>query len=97
MGGVGTMTTEFANTEFKLTNDLPPKQRFPKLHAFEVVKLVNYGLTGSRAPQLSKHVGTHLEPQEYHAKMCESDTVIIDVRNHYEAKIGHFDPPTDGA
>jgi predicted sulfurtransferase len=83
MGGVGTRTTEFADTEFKLI--------------FEVVKLVNYGLAGSRAPQLAKHVGTHLEPQEYHAKMCESDTVIIDVRNHYEAKIGHFDPPTDGA
>jgi len=93
----GLKVTEFANTEFKLTDDLPKKQSFPKLHPFEVVELVNYGLAGSRAPPLSQHGGTHLEPTEYHKKMCESDTVIIDVRNHYEANIGRFKPPADGA
>ncbi|KAL9179614.1 hypothetical protein ACHAXT_008904 [Thalassiosira profunda] len=93
----GEKVTEFANTEFKLTDDLPPKQRFPKLHAFEVVELVNYGLAGSRAPEIAKHGGTHLEPTAYHQKMCEKDTVIIDVRNHYEANIGRFDPPEGGA
>jgi len=93
----GLKVTEFANTEFKLTDDLPPKQRFSKLHPFEVVELVNYGLAGSRAPPLSQHGGTHLEPTEYHKKMCESDTVIIDVRNHYEANIGRFNPPANGA
>lgn len=89
--------TEFANTEFKLTDDLPYKQRFPKLHAFEVPELVNYGLAGDRAPPLSKHGGIHLEPTDYHAKMLQSNTVIIDVRNHYETRIGHFDPPSGGA
>jgi hypothetical protein len=93
----GTRRTEFADTEFKLTDDLPPRQRFPKLHAFEVVELVNYGLAGSRAPDLSRHGGTHLEPEDYHRKMCEPDTVVIDVRNHYEANIGRFDPPEGGA
>ena len=93
----GEKHTEFAKTEFKLTDDLPPKQRFPKLHPFEVVELVNYGLAGSRAPEISKHGGTHLEPEDYHKKMCETDTVIIDVRNHYEANIGRFDPPKGGA
>ena len=93
----GEKITEFANTEFKLTDDLPPKQRFPKLHPFEVVELVNYGLAGSRAPPISKHGGTHLEPSDYHKKMCEKDTVIIDVRNHYEANIGRFAPPKEGA
>mmetsp|Transcript_46795 Transcript_46795/g.98284 ORF Transcript_46795/g.98284 Transcript_46795/m.98284 type:complete len:745 (+) Transcript_46795:38-2272(+) len=93
----GKVVTEFANTEFKLTDDLPPKQRFPKLHAFEVVELVNYGLAGPRAPPIAQHGGTHLEPSEYHAKMCEKDTVVIDVRNHYEANIGRFDPPKEGA
>jgi len=91
------VVTEFANTEFKLTDDLPYKQRFPKLHAFEVSELVNYGLSGNRAPPLSKHGGVHLEPTDYHAKMYESNTVIIDVRNHYETNIGHFDPPPGGA
>lgn len=83
----GEKVTEFANTEFKLTDDLPPKQRFPKLHAFEVVELVNYGLAGGRAPQIGQYGGTHLEPEDYHKKMCEEDTVIIDVRNHYEANV----------
>ena len=93
----GEKMTEFATTEFKLTDDLPPKQRFPKLHAFEVVEIVNYGLAGHRAPDIVKHGGTHLEPTDYHLKMQEKDTVIIDVRNHYEANIGRFDPPKDGA
>ena len=53
----GEKVTEFANTEFKLTDDLPPKQRFPKLHAFEVVEIVNYGLAGSRAPEIAKYGG----------------------------------------
>eukprot|EP00804_Cyclotella_cryptica_P022233 CCRYP_017941-RC/>CCRYP_017941-RC protein AED:0.12 eAED:0.12 QI:0/0.66/0.5/1/0.66/0.5/4/1216/378 len=93
----GEKVTEFARTEFKLTDDLPLKQKFPKLHAFEVVELVNYGLAGKRAPEIAKHGGTHLEPEDYHRKMCEKDTVIIDVRNHYEANIGRFDPPEGGA
>ena len=95
--GTAGRRTEFADTEFKLTDGLPPGQRFPKLHAFEVVELVHYGLAGSRAPDLSAYGGTHLEPEEYHVKMCEPDTVIIDVRNHYEANIGRFDPPVGGA
>jgi len=89
--------TEFAETEFKLTDDLPPKQRFPKLHAFEVVELVNYGLAGKRAPTIAAHGGTHLEPAAYHDKMSDENTVVIDVRNHYEAKIGRFVPPVGGA
>lgn len=42
-------------------------------------------------------LGTHLEPEDYNKKMCEKDTVIIDVRNHYEANIGRFNPPEGGA
>lgn len=38
-----------------------------------------------------------MEPEDYHNKMCEKDTVIIDVRNHYEANIGRFNPPEGGA
>ena len=79
----GQKTTEFAETEFKLTDDLPPKQRFPKLHAFEVVEIVNYGLAGSRAPEISKHGGTHLQPADYHKKMCEKDTGKSPARSIY--------------
>lgn len=86
----------FEETEFKLTDHLPDRQRFPKLNCFHVQELVHYGLTRGQTPHIHK-TGEHLEPQQYHAKMQEKDTVIIDVRNHYEAAIGHFSPPSDGA
>ena len=86
----------FRNTEFKLTDDLPLKHAFPKLHAFKVTEIVNYGLSGERAPSIAK-TGKHLEPKDYHVMMEEKDTVIVDVRNHYEAVIGKFQPPEKGA
>lgn len=84
---------EFKQTEFKLTTDLPLSQAFPSVKIMPVTELVNYGLAGTRAPPI-QYSGTHLDPQAYHAKMQESNTVMIDVRNHYEAAIGHFAPPT---
>ena len=86
---------EFAATEFKLTNDLPLAQKFPNLKVFKVVELVHYGLEGPKAPPIAKFSGIHLEPKDYHQKLGESNTVIIDVRNHYEAAIGRFVPPQD--
>ena len=88
--------SEFKDTEFKLTDRLPTGQMFPKLHAFKVAELVNYGLVGKNAPSISK-AGVHLEPDDYHRKIAEPGTVIIDVRNHYEANIGKFVPPPSGA
>lgn len=86
----------FGETEFKLTDNLPNGQAFPRLHAFKVEEIVNYGLAGVKAPSI-KMTGVHLEPKEYHKKMMEDETVIIDVRNHYEAAIGKFQPPPNGA
>eukprot|EP00554_Chaetoceros_debilis_P007966 CAMPEP_0194079314 /NCGR_PEP_ID=MMETSP0149-20130528/5541_1 /TAXON_ID=122233 /ORGANISM="Chaetoceros debilis, Strain MM31A-1" /LENGTH=623 /DNA_ID=CAMNT_0038760773 /DNA_START=171 /DNA_END=2039 /DNA_ORIENTATION=+ len=86
----------FADTEFKLTDNLPSGQAFPTLHAFKVDELVNYGLSGIKAPSIHMS-GEHLEPKDYDKKMKEKDTVIIDVRNHYEASIGRFQPPVNGA
>ena len=86
---------DFQNTEFKLTQDLPKAQAFPQLKVFPVVELVHYGLEGAKAPPIRKYSGTHLEPREYHQKIAEENTVIIDVRNHYEAAIGRFVPPSE--
>jgi predicted sulfurtransferase len=86
----------FANTEFKLTDNLPEGQAFKTIHAFKVDEIVNYGLAGERAPKVDMS-GVHLEPKDYHQKMMEDNTVIIDVRNHYEAAIGKFTPPSNGA
>ena len=83
----------FSQTEFKLTHHLPEAQAFKEFKVIPVVELVHYGLPGRKAPPISAFHGQHLEPAEYHAKMTQDDTVMIDVRNHYEAQIGRFDPP----
>ena len=85
----------FTDTEFKVTHHLPVAQRFGQLKIMPVTELVNYGLQGSKAPPIQQYSGTHLEPLQYHQKIAENNTVIIDVRNHYEAAIGHFEPPPE--
>lgn len=83
----------FLSTEFKLTHHLPEPQLFPALKLIPVTELVHYGLEGDKAPPIHRYHGIHLEPKEYHEKLAEENTVVIDVRNHYEAIIGRFDPP----
>ena len=88
----------FLGTEFKLTHHVPVAQTFAApLKIIPVQELVHYGLEGAKAPPIHLYHGTHLEPQDYHAKMAESNAVVIDVRNHYEATIGRFVPPTGAA
>ncbi len=93
----------FGDVDFKLTDNLPKGQSFPALKTFPVSEIVNYGL-GQNQPSL-KNGGIHLNSTEYHKKMTESNTVIVDVRNTYEgtydlshvAAIGRFQPPPGGA
>lgn len=77
--------------DFKITDNLPLGQAFPKLKVFAVNELVNYGLGVDGAPS-TKEGGVHLPPREYHEKLLEENTVVIDVRNSYEADIGRFAP-----
>ena len=86
----------FRSTEFKLTHHLPDAQRFGSLKIIPVTELVHYGLDGAKAPPIQLYSGVHLEPQQYHQQLADPDTVVIDVRNHYEANIGRFDPPAHG-
>lgn len=39
---------------------------------------------------LSK-VGKHLTAVEFHNSIDEPDTIVVDMRNHYESEIGHFE------
>lgn len=89
----------FNQTEFKLTHHLlAEKHRFSNgLKIMPVTELVHYGLEGDKAPPIQSYSGVHLEPAAYHQKLAEPDTVVIDVRNHYEAAIGRFDPPSNDA
>ncbi|KNC86901.1 hypothetical protein SARC_00946 [Sphaeroforma arctica JP610] len=75
--------------DYKYIDDLPPDRAFKDLKILPVNELVFYGVDEKHAPLVNG--GTHLDPKDYHQKMKENDTVIIDVRNHYEAEIGRFD------
>jgi predicted sulfurtransferase len=77
--------------DFKLTDNLPLGQKFPKLKVFSVKELVNYGLGVDGAPSVFEG-GVHLDPEDYDKKLHEPNTVVIDVRNSYEADIGRFAP-----
>jgi UPF0176 protein len=52
-------------------------------------KIVADGLENN-AYDLSK-VGTHLTALEFHNALSEPDTIVVDMRNHYESEIGHFE------
>lgn len=87
----------FNETDFKITDGLPYQKRFKALTVQKKEELVAYGLPVHLAPSLKENETKHLEAVDYHKKMAEPDTVIIDVRNRYETEIGRFCPPTDGA
>lgn len=38
-----------------------------------------------------ENVGKHLTAREFNDAMDEPDTLVVDMRNHYESEIGHFD------
>ncbi len=38
-----------------------------------------------------ENVGKHLTAQEWNAAMEDDETIVVDMRNHYESEIGHFD------
>jgi hypothetical protein len=54
---------------------------------FPVNEIVYYGIAPGE--QLGPG-GVHLEPADYHKKLGQDNTVVIDVRNNYECEIGRF-------
>ena len=55
---------------------------------FPVNEIVYYGIAPGE--QLGPG-GVHLEPADYHKKLGQENTVVIDVRNNYEYEIGRFE------
>ncbi|RUT79981.1 oxygen-dependent tRNA uridine(34) hydroxylase TrhO [Ancylomarina longa] len=37
------------------------------------------------------NVGKHLNALEFHNQIGKEDTIVIDMRNHYESEVGHFE------
>jgi predicted sulfurtransferase len=81
----------FKDTDFKFIDDVQPDRHFKDLKLLPVKELVFYGIDDQQAP-LEKG-GIHLDPKDFHEKLQAdpTETVVIDVRNHYEAAIGRFD------
>lgn len=80
----------FEQTDFKFITDQPPDRHFKDLKLLPVKELVFYGISEEQAPL--ENGGVHLEPSAFHDFLGKKeDTVVVDVRNHYEAAIGRFD------
>jgi predicted sulfurtransferase len=82
----------FAKTDFKYTDHLRSDRHFKQLVILPVREIVYYGLRESDAP-IAK-TGNHVPPEQFHKMLQGKDgvpTVVIDVRNHYEAQLGRFD------
>ena len=39
----------------------------------------------------SSDAGRHLSPQEWNDALGDKDTIVVDMRNHYESAVGHFE------
>jgi predicted sulfurtransferase len=80
----------FEQTDFKY---LPAQadRHFKDLKILPVQELVFYGLQEAQAP-LSE-TGIHLDAKDFHSMLQDTskETVVVDVRNHYEAALGRFD------
>ena len=74
-------------TEFKI--DPADEHLFPKLSIKARDEIVTLGLGEDDFSPLET-TATHLSPQEWHKAMQDPDAVLIDIRNDYEHKLGHF-------
>lgn len=77
---------EFKDVPFKFA--IVDGESFTKL-AIRVRKQIVADGLASGDYDLSK-VGRHLTPEEFNAALQQPDTIVIDMRNQYESRIGHF-------
>ena len=62
---------------------------FYKLAVTKKKKIVADGLNDGTFDVTN--VGNHLSPMEFHDLVDRDETVVIDMRNHYESEVGHFE------
>ncbi len=85
----------FANTHFKYVDNLHEDRGFKDLKILPVKELVFYGAEGFSSDNVQEgEGGIHLDPKDFHEKLSDPNSVVIDVRNHYEAEIGRFNKQT---
>ncbi len=79
---------EFNNVPFKIAVDDDGKSFF-KLAIKVRKKIVADGLDDNAFDVTN--VGKHLSAEEFNAAMDSPDTIVVDMRNHYEAEVGRFE------
>ena len=78
---------EFNNVPFKVAVEDDGKS-FYKLIVRERRKIVADGLDDDAFDVTN--VGNHLTAAEWNAAMAAENSVVVDMRNHYESEVGHF-------
>ena len=79
---------EFANVSFKIAIE-EGNESFLKLIIRIKPQIVADGLNHEKYDLLN--IGKHLSAKEFNEAMDEEGTIIVDVRNHYESEVGHFE------
>lgn len=77
----------FKDVPFKV--GLVNTQSFIKLTIKLKQHIVAHGLSHNEYD--IEQTGTYLEPEEFNQAMEDPETIVIDMRNHYESRIGHFE------
>lgn len=78
----------FANMPLKIAVEDDGKS-FIKLTVKVREKIVADGLDDPNFD--ASNVGTHLDALQFHEKLNDPNVVVIDMRNHYESEVGHFE------
>lgn len=79
---------EFNNVPFKIAVEDDGKSFF-KLAVKIREKIVADGLKDGAFDVTN--VGRHLSAEEFNEAMALPETIVVDMRNHYESEVGHFD------
>ncbi|MFD1019894.1 oxygen-dependent tRNA uridine(34) hydroxylase TrhO [Thalassobacillus hwangdonensis] len=77
----------FAGMHFKI--DEVEGHTFRKMHCRPKPELVNWSLEDDDIDPKT-FGGKHLKPKEFYEMLQDEDTIVIDGRNEYEYRIGHF-------
>ncbi|MBM9577071.1 rhodanese-related sulfurtransferase [Leptospira sp. 201903070] len=79
---------EFKDMPFKIAVE-DDRESFLKLDLKIRKKIVADGLDDDSFDVTN--VGTHLSAEEFNKHLESEKTIVVDVRNHYESEIGHFE------
>ena len=76
----------FADIEVKLSH----AQEHP-FHRLKIKRKREIVTIGDQSVRPADRVGTYVEPEDWNALVNEPDVLVIDTRNDYEYRVGHFE------